>query len=65
MLETYFGRMVLQVLASLGVITGIQLTVYWLVNKYTRCNLPLSLRIILSIAGTVVIYGLTLAVIGG
>ena len=60
----YFERMVLQVLTSLGVITGIQLTIYWLVNKYTKCNIPLLGRVFLSVAGTVIIYGLTLVIIG-
>jgi len=65
MFEGYFGRMVLQVLASLGVITGIQLTIYWLIDKNTKYNIPLLGRIMLSIFGTVIIYGVTLAIIGG
>lgn len=64
MFEGYFERMVLQVLTSLGVITGIQLTVYWLINKNTKYNIPLSCRIVLSILGTIGIFYLTLAIIG-
>ena len=65
MFEGYFERMVLQVLTSLGVITGIQLTVYWLIDKYTKYSISLSGRVVLSIVGTIIIYGVTLAVIGG
>lgn len=64
MLEGYFGRMILQVLCSIGVVFGLQLFIYWSINKNTKCNIPLSGRVILSIAGTVIIYGLTLAIIG-
>lgn len=58
-----FGRLVLQILGSLGVIFGVQLFVYWLINKYTKYNFPLSGRVLLSIFGTVIIYGVTLAII--
>ena len=64
MFEGYFGRMILQVLGSLGIVFGLQLFIYWLINKNTKCNIPLSGRVFLSIAGTVIIYGITLAIIG-
>lgn len=64
MFEGYFERMVLQVLSSIAVIFGIQLCLYWIVNRKTKYNIPLLERIVLSVVGTVIIYGVTLAIIG-
>jgi len=63
MFEGYFGRMILNVFYIIGVIIGVQLFVYWLIDKYTTINFPIMYRIGLSIVMTPIIVKVVSAII--
>jgi uncharacterized membrane protein YqjE len=50
MFEGYLGRMFKMFLIIFSIMFGGQLLIYWLIDKYTALNFPLTYRIILAIA---------------
>ena len=63
MFEGYFGRMVLNAFKITGIIIGVQLFIYWLIDKYTTLNFPIMYRIGLSIVMTPIIVKVLSAII--
>ena len=63
MFEGYFGEMMLMVFKVIGIIMGVQLFIYWLIDKYTKLNFPIMYRIGLSIIMTPIIIKVLSAII--
>ena len=63
MFEGYFGGMVLNAFKIIGMIAGVQLFIYWLIDKYTKLNFPIMYRIGLSIIMTPIIIKVLSAII--
>ena len=63
MFEGYIGRMFLNAFIIIGIIAGVQLFLYWLIDKYTILNFPIMYRIGVSIIMTFPIIKVISAII--
>lgn len=53
MFEGYVERLLLMALIFFGLLIGVQLLVYWLIDKFTPLNFPIAYRIGLTILVTI------------